>query len=214
MLMADHMNLDKYIDISMPLDKNTLVCPGDDPPQLTKVARQPESPVNFTWLNFGAHAGTHIDAPYYLFEKQWTCDQIPLSRLFGLCQILDLLSSNNIITANDLKSHKIKHKKVLLKTQNSYDKLERFHDQHIILSEDAAHYLIANGVETLGYDYQTFEKNHNNTIHEIFLSKNITLIDNLRLAHVEKGDYYLFCFPIKVIGIDAAPARAVLFAFE
>jgi arylformamidase len=207
------MNFKNPIDISMSLNEQTLVWIEDDQPELKKVARQPEAPVNFTWLSFGAHAGTHVDAPYYLFSDKWTADQIPLSRLMGKCQILDLTNVEKEITADHLKSKKISQDKILLKTKNSFDPLTEFHQQHISLSKDAAEFLVSLDIKTLGYDYQTFEPglSKDNIIHNIFLSKDIILIDNLRLKATEEKEYFLMCLPIKVTGIDAAPARAVLF---
>jgi len=207
------MNFANPIDISMSLNDQTLVWVEDDQPELRKVARQPEAPVNFTWLSFGAHAGTHVDAPYYLFSNKWTADQIPLSRLIGKCQVLDLTDVEKEITFADLKNKKIFQDKILLKTRNSFDPLTEFHQQHISLSKDAAEFLVNLDIKTVGYDYQTFEPglSKDNIIHNIFLSKDVTLIDNLRLRDTQEKEYFLICLPIKVTGIDAAPARAVLF---
>jgi arylformamidase len=209
-----NLNLEHYIDISMELNAKTLVWTEDKSPELIPVARQPDASVNFTWLNFGSHAGTHVDAPYYLFQDQWTADQIPLSRLMGICQVLDLTHIEHIIEAEDLEKIDIRHKKIFLKTKNSFDPLEEFHGRHIVLSVKAAHYLVSIGMETVGYDYQTFELGGSHDIHTIFLKENITLLDNLRLAETQAKDYFLMCLPVKITGIDAAPARAVLFEKE
>src|SRR5690242_20605260 len=136
-----HLNLDKYIDISMELNANTLVWTEDKAPELIPLARQPQAPMNFTWLNFGAHAGTHVDAPYYLFQEKWTADQIPLSRLMGTCQVLDLTHVDHVIGVEDLINIDIRHKKIFLKTKNSFDPLTEFHGKHIVLSVAAAEYL-------------------------------------------------------------------------
>lgn len=209
-----NLNLNQFIDISMELNSKTLVWTEDKAPELIPLARQPHAPVNFTWLNFGAHAGTHVDAPYYLFEEKWTSDQIPLSRLMGPCQVLDLTHVETCITTDDIKKLDIRQKKILLKTKNSYDPLLTFHGKHITLSVAAAEYLVSLGVETVGYDYQTFEAGGSNDVHRVFLQESITLLDNLRLVDTEAKEYYLLCLPVKVTGIDAAPARALLFNYN
>lgn len=209
-----NLNMDKYIDISMDLNSKTLVWTEDKSPELIPLARQPQASINFTWLNFGAHAGTHVDAPYYLFQDKWTSEQIPLCRLMGLCQVLDLTHIESIINIDDIKKLKIRQKKIFLKTKNSFDPLIEFHGKHIVLSVDAAEYLVSIGVETLGYDYQTFEQGGSNDVHRVFLQESVTLLDNLRLAEAEAKEYFLICLPIKVTGIDAAPARALLFDYH
>lgn len=200
----------KVIDISMDLNEKTVVWTADPQPKLTAVCRQPEADCNFTWLDFGAHAGTHIDAPFYLFADKWTCDQIPLSRLIGPCQVLDLTHVEDMIDVDDLKRESISRNIVLLKTKNSADPMHGYNPNHVAMTVPAAEYLIEKGVTTLGYDYQSFERDGKNEVHHAFLSKSITLVDNLRLANAQGKEYLLVCLPVKVTGIDGAPARAIL----
>jgi len=183
------IDVNKIIDISMDLDERTVVWTADPQPKLIPIARQPKDECNFTWLDFGSHAGTHIDAPFYLFKDKWTSDQIPFDRMIGRCQVLDMTSVSDTITEEDLKKVEIKQKIVLFKTLN---------------------YLVSIGVYTVGFDYQTIEREGKNELHKIFMSQDVISIDNLRLGHVDKGEYDFICLPIKVIGIDAGPARALL----
>ena len=198
------------IDISMELDENTLVWIDDPKPKLKALARIPNAPINFTWLDFGAHAGTHIDAPFYLFNDKWKSNEIPLELLNGDCQVLDLTEVDDMINLNHLKSKQIKSTRILLKTKNSYDDLKTYNPKHIALSEEAARYLVEKGVKLIGYDYQSFEREGKNVIHRIFMERDVICLDNLRLSQTEEKVYELILLPLKVIGIDAAPARAIL----
>lgn len=200
----------KIIDISMELNEKTIVWVDDDQPKLIPVARIPKAPINFTWLDFGSHAGTHIDAPYYLFNDKWKSDEVPFDVLIGNAQVLDLTDVEDYIEVEDLKKHKITEKRILLKTKNSFDKMEKYNPNHIALSIDAAKYLKDLGIELIGYDYQSFEREGKVDIHRIFMEKNIIALDNLRLKETEEKTYKFICLPIKVTGIDAAPSRAIL----
>ena len=204
------MNTKTILDISMDLNEKTVVWINDPQPELRPICRQPAAPCNFTWLNFSSHAGTHVDAPFYLFRSKWTADKIPFERLIGKCQVLDLTDVSDTITAADLKKRRITRRMVLLKTRNSFDPMKAYNPRHVAMSVDAADYLIAKGVTTIGYDYQSFEREGKNVLHTILLAKSVTVIDNLRLGHVPPGNYTLICLPLKVTGIDAAPARAIL----
>jgi arylformamidase len=42
------------------------------------------------------------------------------------------------------------------------------------------------------------------------LGAGIWIIEGLDLEHVEPGEYELFCLPLRIIGSDGAPARAIL----
>jgi arylformamidase len=46
--------------------------------------------------------------------------------------------------------------------------------------------------------------------HRILLRAGIWIIEGLQLEHVEPGEYELFCLPLKIVGSDGAPARALL----
>lgn len=200
----------KIIDISMELNEKTIVWVDDDQPKLIPVARIPKAPINFTWLDFGSHAGTHIDAPYYLFNDKWKSDEVPFDVLMGNAQVLDLTDIEDYIEVEDLKKHKITEKRILLKTKNSFDKMEKYNPNHVALSIDAAKYLKDLGIELIGYDYQSFEREGKVDIHRIFMEKNMIALDNLRLKETEEKTYKFICLPIKVTGIDAAPSRAIL----
>lgn len=198
------------IDISMELNEKTVVWVDDDQPKLIPVARRPKAPINFTWLDFGSHAGTHVDAPYYLFNEKWKSDEIPLEILMGKAQVIDLTDVESTIEVSDLKKHNITEKRILLKTRNSYDKMEKYNPKHIDLSKESAIYLRDLGIQLIGYDYQSFERDGKVDIHRIFMEKDIIPLDNLRLANTKEQVYDLICLPIKITGIDAAIARAIL----
>lgn len=200
----------KIIDISMELNEKTVVWVDDDQPKLIPVARMPEAPINFTWLDFGSHAGTHIDAPYYLFNEKWKSDEVPFEVLMGECQVIDLTEVDDYIEVSDLKKHNITSSRILLKTKNSFDEMEKYNPNHVALSMDAAIYLRNLGIKLIGYDYQSFERNGAIDIHRVFMEENIVALDNLRLKDTEEKTYELICLPIKVTGIDAAPSRAIL----
>jgi kynurenine formamidase len=42
------------------------------------------------------------------------------------------------------------------------------------------------------------------------LCNGITIIEGLRLAHVQAGTYTIYCLPLALKTTDAAPARAIL----
>ena len=100
----------KIIDISMELNEKTVVWVDDEQPKLIPIARIPNAPINFTWLDFGSHAGTHIDAPYYLFNDKWKSDEVPFEILMGKAQVIDLTEVEDYIEIEDLRKHNITEK--------------------------------------------------------------------------------------------------------
>ncbi|MDP2672570.1 MAG: cyclase family protein, partial [Nanoarchaeota archaeon] len=116
----------------------------------------------------------------------------------------------DLITKEDLEMLELKRKIILVKTKNSYDIMKKYNPKHVAMTPEAAEYLVEKGITTIGFDYQSFEREGKNVLHKIFMSKDIISIDNLRLKNAEQKEYFFICLPIKVTGIDGAPARAIL----
>ncbi len=80
------------------------------------------------------------------------------------------------------------------------------------------------GIDYIGIERSDIQKDH--ATHETLLQHNIPIIEGLRLAHApglttkenssraHQGIYYLVCLPLRVEGIEAAPARAILLPID
>ncbi len=79
------------------------------------------------------------------------------------------------------------------------------------LSEGGARYLANKEVKLVGIDYLSIERGQpDHPTHKALLLKDIPILEGLRLAPIVEGTYTLYCFPLKLIGTEAAPCRAVL----
>ena len=199
----------QIIDISWPLK-----------PSITEydyrkiVAFEPlEKETVITMVN---HTATHIDGPRYFFKNSPSVDEFPLKQLLGVCHVLDVTHIKTKITARTLKSLVIPHESiVLLKTRNSQlADNDPFSNSFIYLDTSAAQYLADKNIKALGIDYIALEKTSGFPSHKVLLSKHILIIEGLRLKGVKPGRYQLICLPLKTIGLDAAPARAILLKEE
>jgi arylformamidase len=47
-------------------------------------------------------------------------------------------------------------------------------------------------------------------VHKLLLGRGILIIEGLDLSAIAAGPYLLSCLPLKLEGVDGAPARAVL----
>jgi len=74
---------------------------------------------------------------------------------------------------------------------------------------DAARYLVALGVKTLGFDYLSVKKyDSDDEVHKVLID-NLTVFEGLNLDKVPEGKYFFVGLPLKV-NCDGAPARVVL----
>ena len=204
------MNL---IDISWPISQNMTAYKDKKVVAIEHTKTFKQDNVRETMLHLGSHTGTHVDAPAHFLENGKSIDQIPLDMFIGSCTVLDLTNVEERIVLEDLEQETIeKDSIVLFKTRNSFLSPEAaFNASFIYLTLSGAQYLVKKRVKAVGVDYLGIERSQpNHETHTELLRNNVGIIEGLRLQGVEPGNYTLWCLPLNVVGIEAAPARAVL----
>ena len=80
------------------------------------------------------------------------------------------------------------------------------------LSVELVEALAARGVITVGVDTPSVDVQESKDMlaHRAMLRCGIVILEGLQLAGVEPGVYELMAAPLKLIGCDASPVRAVL----
>jgi arylformamidase len=141
-------------------------------------------------------------------------ETMPIEATIGPARVI-AIQHPELIQVEELEPcHLKKGERVLFKTKNSEHHWEThtFQEKFVHIPEDTAHYLAKRGVQTVGVDYLSvggYETDSAET-HRALLAAGIWLIEGLNLEHVEPGAYELICLPLKIVGSDGAPARAVL----
>jgi len=204
-----------YYDISVPLVNEGLVYPGN--PGISITPQQQVSKgasANVSTLSFGSHTGTHVDAPKHFFDDGLGVDALPLEVLMGPCVLICVDDDVMSVGEEQLRRHELKsHTRILIKTRNSAFIREReFHQDYTYLAPDGAAYLAKLGVRLVGVDYLSIEQFHSghHKTHRTLLEKGIVIVEGLDLSGPPMGPYELRVLPLRLAGLDGAPARAVL----
>lgn len=210
------MNDDKWIDVSLTLKSAMLQWPGDPPVLIERVRDMDRGDtVNLSRITMGVHSGTHVDAPVHFLKGGRGADRIPFHPLVGSARVIEIAAKESI-GEKDLAGCKIeKGERILLRTRNSVHKILRkdtFDEKFIYMEEDAALFLAALGVQTVGVDYLSVGGYRKNgpAVHRILLDAGIFIIEGLDLADVLPGRYEMICLPLKIRDSDGAPARVIL----
>ena len=164
-------------------------------------------------ITMNSHTGTHVDAPSHFLKDGKTIDQVNLQNCIGPCKVLDFTGVKEGVTKADLQKYDIKKNDIiLLKTKNSFLlDTAPFEKEFIFLKDCGAQYLADKKIKAVGIDYLGLERGQEgHSSHTDLMKKDIVIIEGLRLGHVVPGDYFFVCLPIRVVGLDAAPARAIL----
>jgi arylformamidase len=200
----------EWIDISVPIQAGMVHWPGDPPIEidtLTHVERGDICTVSV--LKLGAHTGTHIDAPIHYLPGGSGTHEVPLYGLIGQARVIEIKDPDAIQEAELRQHNLVPSERVLFKTLNSQRcwSSPQFVSQFIEISEDAASYLAQLKILTVGIDYLSVGSPE---VHRILLGAGVVVIEGLNLAEVRPGQYELVCLPLKILGGDGAPARALL----
>ena len=155
-----------------------------------------------------------MDAPLHFFQKGKGIHTMPLSVGMGLARVIEIRDPESI-KPEELRPYQIQRgERILFKTRNSsrYWYMDDFVEDFVYISQEAAKYLAAQQVQTVGIDYLSvggFFKDGVET-HHALLDAGIWLIEGLNLSEVVSGTYELICLPLKIEDADGAPARAIL----
>lgn len=207
----------KTYDITVPIRAGMPVYEGDPGVKIeawSAFAKGDSS--NVSMLNFGAHTGTHVDAPAHFIEGANTIDKLPLETLIGPARLIRVPDHMMEIDADFLAGCDLDRvERLLFHTRNStFWSEEGFRKDFTHLLPEAAEVLVNRGIRLVGTDYLSIEKFHSghHRTHLTLLSKGIVIVEGLNFSGVAAGDYELICLPLRIAdgAGDGAPARVVL----
>ncbi len=201
-------------DISLPISPAMVTWPGDPKPEIDYVKTIAGGGTsNVSRIRMGSHNGTHVDAPLHFVESALTVDRIPLATLIGPARVIDM-RHRSVITAADLAAAPLDgvDRLLLLTDASALWADPDFHEEFPHLDDAAAELLVERGVKLIGVDYLSVEayKGRTRRTHHILLEAGVIIVEGLDLRDVAPGDYELICLPLRLSGMEAAPARAVL----
>lgn len=213
----------------MPLHEGMVTWPGD-----VKFQRlENKTSAIVSTLTLSTHHGTHIDAPRHFLFNNGSVDKIAISKLIGPCQVIEIRplpfppqawggwppgrersKPDQLIEASGLARLRIKpHDKLLFKTRNSrLLRQKKFTANYVSLSLEAAKYLARKKIDLVGIDYYGIEAKSapGHPVHKTLLRAGIVIVEGLDLSKVKPGNYRLAVLPLKIVGADGSPARAIL----
>ena len=200
-------------DISYPLSVESIVFPGDPRFKLNSVATISDKGYAMSTVEMGTHLGTHIDPPAHIISGRETIDVISLEKFIGDCYVIEV-RDNDKIGPESLSQHKVRPgEMILFKTRNStLMHLKEFREDYVYITPEMAEHLVDSKAKLVGLDYFTIDHIKDETFkaHNILLDKGIPILEGIDLSKIGPGKYTLICFPLKIVGGDGSPVRAVL----
>ena len=208
----------RVIDVSLAIGPDLLVWPGNPGVVITPTSRIPRGDSsNVSEIRLGSHTGTHIDPPSHFLDEGATAEDLPLDVMMGDTTVADLRGIAGPIGPDALAGLSLSGEvtRLLLRTDNSVlwaAHPSAFPDEYVCLSPEGARWVVDNGIRLIGIDFLSIEVRGapGHPTHRTLLEAGVVILEGLDLSRVEPGEYTLVCFPLKIVGGDGAPTRAVL----
>jgi arylformamidase len=202
-----------WIDVSRPLTPRTPVWPGDRAFELTG---GDHGGLLVSAFATTCHVGTHLDAPLHLASDGASVEETPIERILGRAEVVAVRVGGRAALPGDLPRGWVpRDPRVLLRT-----------DSHPVdapigagftgASEALIHWLADHGVWTLGVDTPSVDVFESVRLeaHHALAGRGMTWIEGLNLAAAAPGRYLLLALPIALVGVEAAPVRALIRPLE
>jgi arylformamidase len=192
----------RIIDISIPLNKHTPTYSGDPAFSKERIAAALTNGYNLHRLSMSTHSGTHVDAPYHLFDSGKRVSDFPATHFIRPAHVVDVQGFEQIEAEHLMKHLIMPGDAVLFRTKSPASGI----------TTKCADRLVELGVSIAGIDNSSIEHGSGTVypVHNVLLSHDILILEQLRLDDVLPGRYTLIALPLPLADTDGAPVRAVL----
>jgi arylformamidase len=178
--------------------------------------------VTLSTLRATVHLGAHADGPNHYGRNAPGIGERPLHHYLGPCQVIDARATGGL-PAGALRATRVSEAhlatpmasitepRILLRT-GTFPDPTNWNTDFAALSVELVHSLASRGVITIGIDTPSVDLQDSKDLpaHKAILSHDIAILEGLALADVPPGRYELIALPLKLMGFDASPVRAIL----
>jgi arylformamidase len=199
-------------DLTPPVSERLQVWPGDTPPS-REVLCDMRRGANLTLstLHATVHLGAHADAPSHYGRDAPAIDGRSLDDYLGPCQVVRVpVERGSCLTPAALRVPVTAPR--LLFATGTFPDPERFNEDFAALTPELVEALHHQGVKLVGIDTPSVDPFTSKElhVHKMFLKHDMAILEGLVLEAVPEGIYELIALPLRLVGFDASPVRAIL----
>jgi arylformamidase len=214
-------------DISPVISTRMNVWPGDTPVSREMVCDMAKGAnITLSAVRVTLHLGAHADGPNHYSHPAPGVGERSLAYFLGPCQVIDApVKPGTRVRPEDLMLPKgrIEAPRVLIRT-GTFPDFEAWNQDFAGLSPDLIEFLAAadvnagdasvasRGVVTIGVDTPSVDLQESKDLpaHKAIARRDMQILEGLALKAVPAGVYELIALPLRMVGWDASPVRAVL----
>ncbi len=199
-------------DITPPITDALEVWPGDTPPS-REVLLDMKRGANITLstLHATVHLGAHADGPSHYGKDAPGIETRALENYLGPCQVMHVaVGPKGRITPETLTAA-VRAERILFRTGTFPDPYH-FRQDFAALTPELIGYLRSHGVRLVGIDTPSVDlfEAEDLPAHHACLQHDMAILEGVVLDAVPEGIYELIALPLRLVGFDASPVRAIL----
>lgn len=203
----------RLYDISQALRPDLPVWPGD-----TAFRAEPNwehgdgCPVAVARLTLSPHSGAHADAPLHYDPLGLDIADVDLEPYLGVARLIDLRGLEGPVRADDLAPRMTGDvRRLLIRTYDRFPH-EAWSSRFTAVAPEAIAFLAGAGVGLVGIDGPSLDPQDSRTLEAHWAADRagMRILEGLVLDEPPPDDYELIALPLKLVGVDASPVRAVL----
>jgi arylformamidase len=167
--------------------------------------------VTLSAIRATVHVGAHADAPGHVVRGASSIGELGLEPYIGPCQVVRVAAGRGEpIRPGHLKAP-IEAPRILLAT-GTYPDPRRFREDFAAPGPELIDHVADLGVRLIGVDTPSVDlfRAEGLPAHRRCVERGIAILEGLALDGVAEGIYELIALPLKLMGFDGSPVRAVL----
>lgn len=203
----------RVYDISQALCPNLPVWPGDTAFHVEPTWEHGDAcPVAVAKLTLSPHSGAHADAPLHYDPLGIDIADVDLDPYLGVARLIDLRGLAGPVRAEDLAPWVTGGvRRILIRTYDRFPH-DAWSSVFTAVAPEAIEFLGGLGVGLVGIDGPSLDPQDARTLEAHWAADRagMRILEGLVLDDPPPGDYELIALPLKLVGVDASPVRAVL----
>jgi arylformamidase len=204
--------LTRVIDISRPLSASSPVWPGDVPFSCGWSSPPGRATAAVSWMRLSPHLGTHLDAPLHLDPEGRDIAGVPLLTCIGRCEVVALPGHDRPIDLPDMPPGWHPSTPRVLFATGTWPEGSPIPQRFASLAPSFVDFLARAGVALVGVDTPSVDDPDAEELpaHRRCLERSVLILEGLDLSTAIPGAYTLVAVPLRIVGLEASPVRALL----